>query len=182
MLNRRHSAIAALAAAAMIVGVTACGNEVAGSGSKANPQPSASPSVPQMSVPVTLHRSGGFAGFNDVVTVDPDGKATLKVGRNGKAFNCNVSDVTMQSIRDQVGKAQAAGLPKAKGKPGLPTKGGADLMNYSIKIGEQSYRLSDGETIPTEIRPLFAAMSDVLNSAKALSSNTKPANGTYACK
>lgn len=172
MQNRlRRNVAALLTSAALLVGVTACGTETEDTGPRANPNPSVEPETPApVSGPVELTKSGGFAGVNETVTVDLDGKATVAV-RGKESFSCTVDAATLASLEEEAGILKANGVENKakknndKDRPKGNDPQTADAFNYTLTVDDQKFSYSGGETIPRNVRPLLSAMSEVLSSA-----------------
>src|SRR4051794_40953478 len=95
---------------------------------------------------VTFHRSGGFAGFDDHVTVRRDRRVTVKT-RDGTARHRRLSKPAMRKLREAL---QAARFDQAP--PHGPPSGCADCFVYTIKYGGHRVQLSE-DRIPDRMRP-----------------------------
>lgn len=185
MQNRlRRNVAALLTSAALLVGVTACGTETGETGPRANPNPSVKPEKPApVEGPVELTRTGGFAGVNETVTVDLDGKATVTSGKN--SFTCTVDAATLASLEEEAGILEANGVENKvkksdRDRPESDTQI-VDAFNYTLTVDGQEFAYSGGETIPRNVRPLLAAMSEVLSSAVDVQKGNGSADGTVEC-
>lgn len=179
----RRTTIVTLISALLVLGMTACGTQTAGSSDSkagANPKPTESTNI-SLSWPITFHRTGGIAGVDNKLTVEQDGTATL-VGRGSNKFSCTVEPTTMSAITEEAKAAKARAAKKPSEKKDLPSKQPvADAFNYILKINGQEYRFTNGETIPKPVRPLISAMNDVLLSAIAVRDDTKGPKDTVVC-
>jgi hypothetical protein len=96
--GRSRRAGAALAGLALALALGACGEPATSGGSSGSTTPTASPTAapsPTASE-VKLARVGGVAGFQDVLTVAPDGRVTGTT-RNG-AVDCTVPAAMVQVL------------------------------------------------------------------------------------
>ncbi|WP_020578578.1 hypothetical protein [Actinopolymorpha alba] len=125
-----------------------------------------------MSTTLTLRRTGGFAGFNDELTVTPDGKATLK-SRGKKPVSCTVNPAAKAKL-DGAAKA-AAESPQASStrskdwKTPIP-----DAIHLTLVVGDKQIRFKDlAEGGQQEYRELFKLLNDVLTSASAIREGEK---------
>jgi hypothetical protein len=154
-----------LAAAAGLI-MTGCGDD-----SSAGGQPSATtnPSTPVASLPtpssgtgglpLTVSRTGGFAGFNDQVVVGTDGIAS--VSSMGKApGKCKLEAGFLNSLTDAAKQVDWASVGVTK-----PTVRHPDDMVIAVSSSGGLARLDD-----PKLKPLVAPVGTLLTEA------TKPGN------
>lgn len=122
-----------------------------------------------MSTTVTLRRTGGVAGFNDVVTVEPDGTATL-TSRGQDAFTCRVKPTVLARVASAAAAVQEAPESTSKSATGKPwsTSPQVDRMQFFLTVGGRDIRMSEVDKSDQNVRELFKVMNDVLTSAAAL--------------
>jgi len=104
---------------------------------------------------VTFHRSGGFAGVDDRVTVKRDRRVTVR-SRGGAARHKRLSKAAIRKLR---GDLEAAGFdrPPPKGPP----SGCADCFIYSITYDGHRVQLSE-DRVPDRMRPAIDRISRLI--------------------
>ena len=110
---------------------------------------------------ITYSVSGGIAGWQRTLTVDPDGKAVVQVvrGPSPGTSQHQVEATVLQRLHDLVRDPAFAALHKEY----LPTPGGADMQDYVVSVEV------DGRTITTMTRdgadrpPILRDVLDILN-------------------
>ena len=151
-----------LAAGLMLTG---CGNESGGVGG--NPPPSPAPSTVPTSVPtvtqstpvgaglpLTVSRTGGFAGFDDKVLINADGVAT--VSSRGKAtIRCKLDPTLLATITAAAQQVDWASLVATK-----PTVKHPDDMILAVSANGKTARLED-----PKVKPLAAPVNALLTEA-----------------
>ena len=158
-----------LAAAAGLV-LTGCGDESdSGAGNPPPVPPSSStpaPSTPAPSaggLPLTVSRTGGFAGFNDQVVVGTDGIAS--VSSMGKApGKCKLDAGFLNTLTDAVKQVDWASVGVTK-----PTVRHPDDMIIAVSAGGGLARLDD-----PKLKPLVASVGTLLTEATKPGSLCKP--------
>lgn len=162
----RSLGIVVLAAAAGLV-MTGCGDE---SGSGAGSTPSTSnPSAPITStptptpgagaMPLTVTRTGGFAGFNDRIVVGPDGIANVSsMGKDPQ--RCKLEAGFLGTLTDAVNQVDWKSVGVTK-----PSVRHPDDMIVAVAAGGGLARLED-----PKVKPLVTPVSKLLTEA------TKPGN------
>jgi hypothetical protein len=155
-----------LAAAAGLV-LAGCGDETNSGGTPTTPPPSApstnTPGTPtsapsstrtSSAMPLTVTRSGGFAGFDDRVVLGADGIANVS-SRNQPAVRCKVETglfTTLLAAVDQVDWA-AVGATK-------PTVKHPDDMIIAVSAGGGLARLED-----PKVKPMVTPVGRLLTEA-----------------
>jgi len=117
---------------------------------------------------ITYSVSGGIAGWQRTLTIDPDGKAVVQVvrGPSPATSQHQVESTVLQRLHDLVRDPAFAALQKEY----LPTPGGADMQDYAISVEV------DGRTITTMTRDgaerpqILRDVLDILNHILAGSS------------
>ncbi|MFD2082212.1 hypothetical protein SAMN05421678_101541 [Actinopolymorpha cephalotaxi] len=121
-----------------------------------------------MNSSLSLHRTGGVAGFNDKLVVEADGSATL-TSRGKEPFTCSVKSATMTRIAATADRAEKAPRPKAaqenKKKLHTPTP---DAIHLYLTVGEEQISYEDIKGADQSYRDLFDLMNDVMSSASTL--------------
>jgi hypothetical protein len=156
---RNLSRYAVVAAAAGLV-LSGCGNE---SGGVANPPPSSAPSstptVTQSTpvgagLPLTVSRTGGFAGFDDQVVIGSDGVATVSA-RGKETIRCKLDPTLLTTITTAAEQVDWASLVATK-----PTVKHPDDMILAVTANGKTARLED-----PKVKPLAAPVSKLLTEA-----------------
>jgi hypothetical protein len=177
----RRGASAAVIAGLLTVGVMACGTEQS-PGAKVE-TPSASPSTTastdqQLTSPITYVRSGGFAGFNDKLVIQPDGAATLST-RQGKKYSCRVDKGALAQLSVATNSISSTSTPTGKPKPKTPIP---DALYYSLTINGQTYSTRYDVKYDQSVDDVFGLMHRVFRSAMDGREGKKPsANSTSLC-
>lgn len=95
-----------------------------------------------------IRRSGGLAGFDDILTVAPDGTAQL-VTKDGRRLHCRLGG---EPLRRLVAVDWAA-VPVAP-----PAPGRSDAMTFLVQAGTRRVAL-DADTPPAGQRPAVDAVA-----------------------
>jgi hypothetical protein len=141
-----------LAAAAGLV-LTGCGDEsTPGSESSPTNTPTASTSTPG-ALPLTVTRTGGFAGYNDQVVIGTDGIAS--VNSKGKAVRCKLDSGFLGTIVDAAKQVDWADVGVTK-----PTVRHPDDMIIAVSAGGGTARLED-----PKLKPMVTSVSKLLTEA-----------------
>ncbi|WP_328328207.1 hypothetical protein OHA70_02930 [Kribbella sp. NBC_00382] len=158
-----------LAAAAGLV-LAGCGDE---SGAGGTPSASTNPSTPIASLPspstapsglpLTVSRTGGFAGFNDQVAVGTDGIVTASSMGKGPS-KCELEPGFLTTLTDAVKQVDWASVGVTK-----PTVRHPDDMIIAVAAGGGLARLDD-----PKLKPLVAPVGTLLTEATKPGSLCKP--------
>jgi hypothetical protein len=157
-----------LAAAAGLV-LAGCGDD---SGAGGTPSASTNPSTPIASLPspstgtgglpLTVSRTGGFAGFNDQVVVGTDGIAS--VSSMGKSGKCKLDAGFLSTLTDAVKQVDWASVGITK-----PTVRHPDDMIIAVSTSGGLARLED-----PKLKPLVAPVGTLLTEATKPGTLCKP--------
>jgi hypothetical protein len=163
---------AALAAAAGLV-LAGCGDETnsgsspttppASTPATSTPAPSTPPSSTRTSdpMPLTVTRSGGFAGFDDRVVLGADGFAS--VSRRGQSpVRCKLDAGLFTTIVAAVGQVDWATVGTTK-----PTVKHPDDMIIAVSAGGGLARLEDPKLKPM-VAPVGKLLTEATSQAKKL--------------
>ena len=140
--------------------LTGCGSE---SGSAGTPQsttpPPTLPTVTQSTpvgtgLPLTVSRTGGFAGFDDQVLITPDGVATVS-SRGKETIRCKLDPSLLASITTAAQQVDWANLVATK-----PTVKHPDDMILAVSANGKTARLED-----PKVKPLAAPVGKLLTDA-----------------
>jgi hypothetical protein len=116
------------------------------------PTTSPTPTPPPTLQPMTLVRTGGFAGVHDTLQIDADGGWNIS-GR---------SSATSDGQLDGPARARLAEIQADPALPaeiaGLPRHGCCDQFNYDLRIGAQSYSFEGWG----DYGPLMAELFDLI--------------------
>ncbi|GAB3811242.1 hypothetical protein [Kribbella italica] len=161
MRNLRLAAASATAAAGLLL--AGCGDD---SGAGSSPSPTASstptPSAPQAQ-PITVTRTGGFAGFDDKVVIGTDGVTTVSQ-RGKQTHKCKLDAAFLTSLHTAVGQVDWAGIGSTK-----PTIKHPDDMIIAISAGGGIARMED-----PRLKPLATPVTQLLTEAAAPGKLCKP--------
>jgi hypothetical protein len=160
----RLTALSVTAAATLLL--AGCGDD-----SGSTPSPSTSTSTPTPSkpsggeaFPITVTRTGGFAGFDDKVVIDPEGVTT--VSRRGRQTAlCKLEPGFLASLSAAVQQVDWAGVGSTK-----PTIRHPDDMIVAVATGTGMARLED-----PRLKPLATPVSQLLTEAAAPGKLCRPA-------
>jgi hypothetical protein len=158
-----------LAAAAGLI-LTGCGDDAGAGGT---PSASTNPSTPIASLPspstttgtglpLTVSRTGGFAGFNDQVVVGTDGIAS--VSSMGKTSKCRLEAGFLNTLTDAVEQVDWASVGITK-----PTVRHPDDMIIAVSASGGLARLED-----PKLKPLVAPVGTLLTEATKPGTLCKP--------
>ncbi len=142
--------------------LTGCGSE-SGAGSPSTPSTSA-PTLPTASVtqstpvgtglPLTVSRTGGFAGFDDQVQIGTDGVAT--VSKRGKeTIRCKLDASLLTTITTAAQQVDWASLGATK-----PATKHPDDMIVAVSANGRTARIED-----PKVKPLAAPVTKLLTEA-----------------
>lgn len=154
--------LAALALVATTV-VAGCGDETGSSSPSSTPTTglSATPTpapTPVQAFPLTVSRTGGFAGFDDKLVIQADGSATL-TRRAQASTTCRVDQTLLASIAASATKVDWSALP---GKP--PKVEHPDDMVVAVSAGGGVAELGDPR-VGALNAPLSRLLADTGNPA-----------------
>jgi hypothetical protein len=107
---------------------------------RSNGTPTAS-TAPPRDVTVTVHRTGGIAGLDDTVTVEPDGRWTA-TSRRASARSGQLTDAQRDRLRALTSDPRLAG--EAGASPGRTRC--ADTFNYTVTVGSSRVSYTDCPT------------------------------------
>jgi hypothetical protein len=161
--NLRLAAATATAAAGLLL--AGCGDD-SGAGSTPSPSTPATstptPSTPE-ALPITVTRTGGFAGFDDRVVIGTDGVTT--VSRRGKqTHKCKLDAAFLTSLHTAVNQVDWAGIGSTK-----PSIRHPDDMIIAISAGGGIARMED-----PRLKPLATPVTQLLTEAAAPGKLCKP--------
>jgi len=154
----RYTALAALAGLLL----SGCGDESspgAGGAPSATPTPS-TPSVTEstpvgVGLPMTVTRTGGFAGFDDQVVVDAEGVATVS-SRGKETVRCKLDPSVLTPLASAAEQVDWASLTVTK-----PSARHPDDMVIAVSANGKLARLDD-----PKLKPLTTPVSKLLTEAK----------------
>lgn len=164
MCVRNSSKYAAVAVCTAVAGLvlTGCGNESADGGPGPRFTPTPTPSLPSVTqsapvgagLPLTVSRTGGFAGFDDQVQIGTDGVATVS-SRGKETVRCKLDPSLLSTITAAAEKVDWAGLVATK-----PSTRHPDDMIVAVSANGKTARLED-----PKLKPLAAPVSKLLTEA-----------------
>jgi len=115
----------------------------------------ADPDPPTLATEVQFVRSGGLAGGNDVLTIAPDGTATLTMRRQ-PTLTFRVSRGERDGIAQALRDARFSSMPE-DASPGPPVP---DDFGYGVVY--RGHRVSaQGSRVPDRLAPVLDRLSDV---------------------
>ena len=107
---------------------------------------------------VEYYRIGGFVGFNDYLTIDQEGNATLE--RKGAKTEFKLGSDTMSRLETLLNDA---GFTKLK-EEYLPSRQGGDLIEYKITYGGHTIRMMD-TAIPEILQPILESLNQIVENS-----------------
>jgi len=140
--------------------LSGCGAESdSGAGGTPSTPPSSTPSVTQSTpvgtgLPLTVSRTGGFAGFDDQVVIGTDGVATVS-SRGKDTVRCKLDAALLTTITTAAQKVDWAGLAATK-----PSTRHPDDMIVAVSANGKTARLED-----PKLKPMSASVSQLLTEA-----------------
>jgi hypothetical protein len=155
----RYTALAALAGLVL----SGCGSEsgVGTPATSSTPSPTTptTPSVTQSTpvgagLPLTVSRTGGFAGLDDQVLISPDGVATVS-SRGKKTIRCKLAPSLLTTITAAAQQVDWAGLVATK-----PATKHPDDMILAVTANGKTARIED-----PKVKPLAAPVNELLTEA-----------------
>jgi hypothetical protein len=111
--------------------------------------------VAQPGVLIEYHRSGGFAGLNDQLTIMTDGKALLI--RNNQRYESVLDPERLQQLQQVLEDAHFSTLEPAY----LPQRQGTDLISYEIRYAGQRLRTADA-AVPDALQPVLDLLNETI--------------------
>jgi hypothetical protein len=105
-------------------------------------------------LPLTVSRTGGFAGFDDQVLISPDGVATVSA-RGKETIRCKLDPSLLATITSAAQQVDWAGLVATK-----PTTKHPDDMILAVTANGKTARIED-----PKVKPLAAPVSKLLTEA-----------------
>jgi hypothetical protein len=134
-----------------IIAVTAIGAVLLLAGADRAPAPASA----HTKTLVTFHRSGGFAGVDDRVTVKRDRRVTVR-SRGAAATHKRMSRAAIRKLRRALEDGRFDQPP-----PEGPPSGCADCFVYTIMYGGHRVQLSE-DGIPDRMRPAIDRLSRLI--------------------
>ncbi|HEX9364252.1 MAG TPA: hypothetical protein VGA47_10765 [Candidatus Dormibacteraeota bacterium] len=116
---------------------------------------------------ITLTVSGGIAGWERTLTVEPEGKAHVQVvrGPSPAAVDKEVDRAVLTKLHELVSDPAFAGLERQY----LPSPGGADLQDYVVtaQVGDRTITTMsrDGANPPAILRDVLTILNGILASS-----------------
>lgn len=153
-----------VSATAVLVLATGCGG-AAGTSSGGGEPSGTAPDPPALPAGLELRRSGGFAGFDDRLTVAADGTVAL-TRRGGATVRC----VLEPALRERV-----AAVPWAQVRPAAPAPGSADRFTYVVRVAGHEATLAERDD-------LDATQTAALETAAALISAAASPRAGGGCR
>ncbi|RZU18894.1 hypothetical protein EV645_1094 [Kribbella rubisoli] len=105
-------------------------------------------------LPLTVSRTGGFAGFDDQVLISPDGVATVS-GRGKETIRCKLDPSLLATITAAAQQVDWASLVATK-----PTTKHPDDMILAVTANGKTARIED-----PKVKPLAAPVNKLLTEA-----------------
>jgi hypothetical protein len=110
---------------------------------------------------IEFHRSGGFLGLDDHLTIAADRKAALT--RRSEYHKFEIDQITLQELLQELDEAEFFKLEKEY----LPADDCCDLIEYTITYMGYSVRTMD-TAVPASLQPVLDSLS------KIVETQTKP--------
>ncbi|MEU8226381.1 hypothetical protein [Kribbella sp. NPDC048915] len=144
------------ATVAVIAGfvLTGCGSE-GEPGTGSTPTPTASQSTPTgTALPLTVSRTGGFAGFNEKVHITADGVATVTDRKRG-TLRCRLDATLLSELTTAAQQVDWTKLPATK-----PTTRHPDDLVIAVTSNGRTARIED-----PILEPLTAPVTELFTEA-----------------
>jgi hypothetical protein len=106
---------------------------------------------------IEYHRIGGFAGFNDRLVIETNGKAVLT--RKTDRVEFILPQVTLDRLIAAFGKAEFNKL----GREYLPVRKGNDLIEYTLIYKGQTVHTMD-TAVPEVLQPVLEILNQIIAS------------------
>ncbi|HZC25378.1 MAG TPA: hypothetical protein VE287_00020, partial [Actinopolymorphaceae bacterium] len=124
------------------------------------------PAEPPESSSITLRRTGGIAGFNDVLVVDRDGRATF-TSRARRRVTCAVDpkvnsqlDAAATAAAESPAPSRTSGKGRLKDRTAYP-----DELHLFLRVGDREVRFEDLGSDDSAYHRLFTLMNSVMAAA-----------------
>ena len=168
----RRGTSAAVVAGLLAVGVMACGTEQSPGAKVETPSasPSTAPTDQQLTSAITYQRTGGFAGLNDKLVIQPDGTATLTTRRDG-TFKCQVNQGALAQLSVATNAISSTSTPTGKPSPKTPVP---DALYYSITVDGQTFSTRYEVKYDDSVNDVFGLLQSVFQSAADGQKGKKP--------
>ena len=112
--------------------------------------------TPAPAFSLEYRRSGGIAGFDDQLVIDPQGNATLT--RRGQTTQFVLEPETIAQLEIFLDQADFARLNAEY----LPAQPGADLFEYTITYQDHTVRTAD-TAVPGALQPVLDALNRIVD-------------------
>jgi hypothetical protein len=151
------AALGTLGSAGLVL--TGCGNESGEGGPAQRPTLPSAPTLPTASpsagtLPLTVSRRGGFAGFDDQVLISADGVATVS-SRGKDPVRCKLDPSLLSTITAAAQQVDWSSMVAAK-----PTAKHPDDMIVAVTANGKTARLED-----PKVKPMVTPVTKLLTEA-----------------
>jgi hypothetical protein len=110
---------------------------------------------PAMLQHIAYHRSGGIAGFDDRLEIQPDGRAAV-AKRGSKPYDLRLTQAQLDRLREQF-----AGLSTLQSDYPAPPRA-ADDFKYELTYGDRRVTASEANAdVPQRLRELWSALDAI---------------------
>jgi hypothetical protein len=104
---------------------------------------------------IEYHRSGGFAGFDDYLTVDANRKVTLT--RKAGHYEFVLDQKSFEQLLQQLDQAEFPSLEREY----LPANTCCDLIEYIITYGGHTVQTMD-TAVPESLQPILDSLNEMI--------------------
>jgi hypothetical protein len=104
------------------------------------------------------HRTGGFAGVDELLQINEDG--TARVTRRGTTSEIRVDQAKMKELQQALDDAQFTTLNSRY----MPAQAGADLFEYSITYAGHTVQTAD-TAVPAVLQPVIQILNTIVSQA-----------------
>ena len=104
---------------------------------------------------VEYHRTGGFVGLDDHLTIDKEGNAILE--RKDTKTEFKLDSDTISRLETLFNDAEFTKLKKEY----LPSRQGGDLIEYKITYSGHTIRMMD-TAIPETLQPILESLNQIV--------------------
>jgi hypothetical protein len=106
---------------------------------------------------VSYQRSGGIAGVNERLVIDPDGEAQLAVGEpDPDAQRFEIGDPALERLRSGLAAADFAAIDRDSGL------GCADCFEYEISYDGVTASFNEAAEVPDSVREVTAQLGRIV--------------------
>jgi hypothetical protein len=155
-----------LLAGVLLLGAAACGDEQSGvaadasntsSGTSGSDPTTSTAGTGQLPGRIVLTRTGGIAGMQDALVLNPDGSYTV-TRRNQAPVARRADAAQLAAIAKAVQRADLARLPRSATSGTV-----SDEIYYKLNVGTRTYLIASTQA-PDQVKPLLDVLGALFSS------------------